>query len=76
MPGGHDGADWLIPPGCIETGENQGLQMRTRSLSKTTSLRAGTRRARGVLTSTRHFVRHYVEIVLMFLGMVVLGPAG
>jgi hypothetical protein len=29
-----------------------------------------------VLTSTRHFVRHYVEIVLMFLGMVVLGPAG
>jgi hypothetical protein len=36
------------------------------------------RRARRMTSSTRHFVRHYVEMVAaMFLGMVVLGvPAG
>jgi hypothetical protein len=36
------------------------------------------RRARRMSASTRHFVRHYVEMVVaMFLGMVVLGaPAG
>jgi hypothetical protein len=35
-------------------------------------------RARRMTSSTRHFVRHYVEMVVaMFLGMVVLGaPAG
>ena len=36
------------------------------------------RRARRITSSTRHFVRHYVEMVVaMFLGMAVLGvPAG
>ena len=36
------------------------------------------RRARRMSSATRHFVRHYVEMVVaMFLGMVVLGaPAG
>ena len=40
--------------------------------------RSSPRRARRMTSSTRHFVRHYVEMVVaMFLGMVVLGaPAG
>jgi hypothetical protein len=40
--------------------------------------RRNARRARRISSSTRHFLRHYVEMVVaMFLGMVVLGvPAG
>src|SRR5512133_3395097 len=40
--------------------------------------RSSPRRARRITSSTRHFVRHYLEMVVaMFLGMAVLGvPAG
>ena len=40
--------------------------------------RSSPRRARRITSSTRHFVRHYAEMVVaMFLGMAVLGiPAG
>src|SRR3954468_20192784 len=40
--------------------------------------RSSPRRARPITSSTRHFVRHYVEMVVaMFLGMAVLGaPIG
>jgi hypothetical protein len=48
--------------------------MTTHSLSEASSLRASARRGRGLRVLNRHFVRHYVEmLVVMFLGMAVLG---